>query len=294
MPRASTAGRSPTCWRRSSGVGVEHATAPDGAPVARVRVRLDRAAKHRVRSARNTILVEIDRGDAAACASAKAPMPDDRAGAAGGAKAPARGAGEGRRSGGGKARGRDGSCARCASRRSTTAIRSRSPATARCVAAKVEEAKDLPPRVLLDFNGVAAGSAPAVTNIKNDDIDRIRVATNSREPLITRVVIDLARKLPYTVEQIGDELRVLFRRAVDTAAAAVTPARRPRPVKIDEPVDSRAGRRNADRCARCTATSPVARPVPPCTSPPVNCAPAPAAPPPAHRCTAVDAVAARR
>ena len=41
------------------GVGVEHATAPDGSPVARIRVRLDRAATHRVRSARNTILVEF-------------------------------------------------------------------------------------------------------------------------------------------------------------------------------------------------------------------------------------------
>ncbi len=50
--------------RRSTRVGVERATAPDGSPVARVRVRLDRAAKHRVRSSRNTILVEIDRGAA--------------------------------------------------------------------------------------------------------------------------------------------------------------------------------------------------------------------------------------
>src|ERR687898_3150558 len=42
-------------------VRVESANAPDGAPVARVRVGLERAAKHRVRSARNTILVEVDR-----------------------------------------------------------------------------------------------------------------------------------------------------------------------------------------------------------------------------------------
>ena len=42
-------------------VRVESAHAPDGAPVARVRVGLERAAKHRVRSARNTILVEVDR-----------------------------------------------------------------------------------------------------------------------------------------------------------------------------------------------------------------------------------------
>ena len=44
-----------------AGVAIERATAPDGSPVARVRVNLDRAAKHRVRSARNMILVEVDR-----------------------------------------------------------------------------------------------------------------------------------------------------------------------------------------------------------------------------------------
>ena len=42
-------------------VKVEAAHAPDGAPVARVRVSLERTAKHRVRSQRNTILVEVDR-----------------------------------------------------------------------------------------------------------------------------------------------------------------------------------------------------------------------------------------
>ena len=38
-----------------AGVAIEGAHAPDGSPVARVRVRLDRAAKHRVRSSRNKI-----------------------------------------------------------------------------------------------------------------------------------------------------------------------------------------------------------------------------------------------
>ena len=54
----------------------------------------------------------------------------------------------------------------------------------------------------------------------------MRVATNSREPLITRVVIDLARKIPYTIETVGEESRVLFTRAVDASAATaaiVTP-----------------------------------------------------------------------
>src|SRR6186997_1947074 len=52
------------------GVAIEHATAPDGAPVARVRVRLDRVAKHRVRSSRNLILVELESAGALAASAA--------------------------------------------------------------------------------------------------------------------------------------------------------------------------------------------------------------------------------
>src|SRR6478735_11925473 len=52
-----------------NGVAVETATAPDGSPVARVRVHLDRAATHRVRSSRNTILVEVDRASATGAGS---------------------------------------------------------------------------------------------------------------------------------------------------------------------------------------------------------------------------------
>ena len=93
----------------------------------------------------------------------------------------------------------------------------------RLVAATVKEARDLPARVLLDFHGVSAGRVPAVTQVQQQDIERVRVAVNSREPLITRVVIDLARKLPYTVQAVGEELRVLFERATDVAAAVVAP-----------------------------------------------------------------------
>ncbi len=90
------------------------------------------------------------------------------------------------------------------------------------IASSVEEARDLPARVLLDFQGVSAGRAAAVTTVNAAGIERVRVATNSREPLITRVVIDLARKIPYTVETVGEEIRVLFNRVV--AATAAPPA----------------------------------------------------------------------
>ena len=219
-----------------SAVGVESATAPDGAPVARVRVRLDRAAKHRVRSSRNTILVEIDRNGPASSAGfmpAKATTPTIApvapAVTAAPEPAPAKAAVAEKRAAATQLR--SVRFAKIEDGFSVT-LAGNGP----LLAAKVEEVKDLPPRVLLDFHGVAAGSAPAVTNIKNEDVDKIRVATNSRTPLITRVVIDLARRLPYTVEQIGEDLRVMFRRAVDTAAAAVTPAAsEPAPAKVEEP-----------------------------------------------------------
>ena len=53
------------------------------------------------------------------------------------------------------------------------------------VASSVDEAKDLPPRILLDFRNVSTGKVAAVTNVNTADIQRVRVAYNSREPLIT-------------------------------------------------------------------------------------------------------------
>ena len=220
-----------------SAVGIESAIAPDGVPVARVRVRLDRAAKHRVRSSRNTILVELDRtgaskGPAVATAALPtiAPVPPALKPAAEPAAA------------------RPATAEKRAAATELRAVRFTKvddgysvtlAGNGPLLAATVEDAKDLPHRVLLDFHGVAAGSAPAVTNVKNDDVNRIRVATNSRSPLVTRVVIDLARKLPYTVEQIGEDLRVMFKRAADGAAAMVAPAAAENtaaPVTIEEPV----------------------------------------------------------
>ena len=63
-----------------------------------------------------------------------------------------------------------------------------------------------------------------MTHVNAAGIERVRVATNSREPLITRVVIDLARKIPYTIETMGEEIRVLFNRAVDASTALVATA----------------------------------------------------------------------
>ncbi len=195
-----------------AGVVIEGATAPDGSPVVRVRVRLDRAAKHRVRSSRNIILVELDRGAGApgAAGATDAPVQVRRPASPSFAPTPP------------------------AVRAAATELRSVKAAelpngyaitltgNGPLIASSVEEARDLPARVLLDFQGVSAGRAAAVTTVNAAGIERVRVATNSREPLITRVVIDLARKIPYTIETVGEEIRVLFNRVV--AATAAPPA----------------------------------------------------------------------
>jgi type IV pilus assembly protein PilQ len=183
------------------GVEVEEATAPDGAPLARVVVRLDRPAPHKVRSARNVIFIEVDRdGGTAAAPAIAAPPP-------------------------GAAKARNATTiqsVRALPDGSGIALRGDGP----LVASSIEEAKDLPPRVLLDFPEVSARVA-AVTDVNVGDIKRVRVATNSRAPLVTRVVIDLARQLAYRVEEAGDELRVLFDSVVGNAATAPAPPQTP-------------------------------------------------------------------
>jgi type IV pilus assembly protein PilQ len=217
-------------------VRVESANAPDGAPVARVRVGLERAAKHRVRSARNMILVEVDRSSAGnAKGAAAVPTIAPKAPSMVRTDSPTAPADAIRRSSPDTARAKADQGAE--PMKPATQLRSvrigktdngysvTLAGNGPLLAAKVDATSELPHRVFLDFAGVAAGSAPAVTAVNNDDIERVRVAVNSRQPLITRVVIDLARKIPYTVETVGEELRVLFKKAVDKAvetAAAIT------------------------------------------------------------------------
>ena len=152
------------------------------------------------------------------------------------------------------------------------------------VAAKVDETSEMPHRVFLDFAGVAAGSAPAVTPVNNDDIERVRVATNSREPLITRVVIDLARKIPYTVETVGEELRVLFKKAMEkvaATAAVITEQAVAAPIvepAADEPVAATVAVAPAEPVAPAPATVTVDVPPTPDVPSMSSVAPVPAAP----------------
>jgi type IV pilus secretin PilQ/predicted competence protein len=210
-----------------SGVDVQEAVAGDGAEVARIKITLAYAAKHRVRSSRNVIYVDVDRGV----------VPHEPGADSEGELKPASGRG-GTTAGGAINRG-DAAAVRGVSRGDSTSKSGAAATSLRSVRAidngiaisgdgvlapgSVEEASDAPPRLLIDFPGLTARGVPAVTDIKRGDVQRVRVGTNSVTPLVTRVVIDLARKLAYRLEEKENEIHVLFS-AAETADGAIAPA----------------------------------------------------------------------
>jgi type IV pilus secretin PilQ/predicted competence protein len=179
-------------------VDVQDAVAGDGAEVARVRIKLAHAAKHRVRSSRNVIYVEIDRGV----------VPHEPGNA--NAKSSANG---------------DAPTAIATAIKSVRAIDNGIAISGDGLLAPgtIELAKDAPPRLLVDFPGVSSRGVPAVTDIKRGDIQRVRVGTNTVTPLVTRVVVDLAKALAYRVEEKDNELHILFNELPVGAPEAAAP-----------------------------------------------------------------------
>jgi type IV pilus secretin PilQ/predicted competence protein len=240
-----------------AGVSVEPATSGDGVPLARVRVSLDGPAVPRVRASRNLIVVEVDRSTAATVrAPVVVPAPPAATTTAG-------------RTARGATMLRD---VRAESQDGQTAVAL--VGNGRLVASSVEVARDLPPRVLLDFHGVTGGQVPPVTAVNRDGVRRVRVGLNSRTPLVTRVVIDLDRHMPYRVEeggQDGEELRVLFGEApaapvADTAAPAA-----PAPLPEEAPAPAPSVQGPAE-------TAPIVLPDPPAVEVIYERAPPPAMP----------------
>jgi type IV pilus secretin PilQ/predicted competence protein len=217
-----------------SGVRVEEAVAGDGAEVARVRVTLAYAAKHRVRSSRNVIYVEVDRGvvpheepglkpgpsnsglEGPSNSGLEGPPGSDLVGPAGSGSA---GPESAVFAGPGFSRGNTATATMLKSVRAIEhgiAIEG----DGRLVASAIEEATDQPARLMLDFHGVSSRGVPAVTDIKRGYVERIRVGANSATPNVTRVVVDLVKRAAYRVEERDNELHVLFDAAAPSAPAA--------------------------------------------------------------------------
>ncbi len=196
-------------------VNVESARGDDGQPVARVRVSLKDPVSHNVRSQRNLIFVELDRAGDVADATTKSatvasPVPD----------APTYSA----------------AAAPTAITPLATTIRSVRTSRedgllsvilegdGRLSAQNVELVGNK--RLYLDFAGVSS-AVPAVTSFGQAPVERVRVGLNSRDPLVTRAVIDLDRDVAYRVETVGDNeraLKVTFRERTPARATPATEA----------------------------------------------------------------------
>jgi type IV pilus secretin PilQ/predicted competence protein len=163
-----------------SSVSVESAVAADGMAVARVSMALTEPLRPRVRSSRNVIYVEADRLDRA------------RTGASG--------------------------VAGPASALLHISATRRGPATAvtlygsgRLTASRVDTPADGTPRLVLDLAN-ATSAVPRTTAVGEGPVDKVRIGLSSSAPLMTQVVMDLTRRVPYRLETSSDghELTVVF------------------------------------------------------------------------------------
>ncbi|MEW5981607.1 MAG: type IV pilus secretin PilQ [Acidobacteriota bacterium] len=186
-------------------VSVEELQAEDGAQLARVRFLLSRPVTPEVRSRRNAILVEFGGPASVSRDAQETPPPgavvltniDVSAGPAG----------------------------------TRVTLTGSGPLSV----ASVEPTKDLPPRLVVDLSN-AVFSVPRTTEIGKGPVDRIRVAVFSRQPLVTRVVVDLKFPVAHRVETAGSSVSVIFDEPAPPASPApVAPSPAPTAPAAAEP-----------------------------------------------------------
>ena len=186
-----------------TGVRLEQATAADGLAVARVRIALGRAAEYTVKSARNTIRVElITDGKKTDAAAAPAPMPQPPAPARSTSPAPATATRREPAATPHAAAPVDAatSIERVnATRKGTSAIVTIS-GNGKLQPTGVSESRDLPRRIIIDFPNVSTRAASQTAG-DGELVKRVRVAVNSHTPLVTRVVMEIASGTTYSVQR---------------------------------------------------------------------------------------------
>jgi hypothetical protein len=129
-----------------------------------------------------------------------------------------------------------------------------------------------PPRVYVDFRNVRS-AVPRVIASTDMRIVKVRTALHSSDPVITRVVVDLASRMPYRVAREGTRTTIYVGEAMASLPSLPVAPQRSTAIaeKSPEPVTARP---SASRALE----SPSIPPVPPLPAPP---APAPSPKPPA-------------
>jgi type IV pilus assembly protein PilQ len=199
-------------------VTLEQETAIDGKSLARVRVALTSPTSYRVRSARNTIRVELENTNAtvreegtpaAVKPASTGVVPVSTAGAADKtAEATV--------------------IERVHAEHTKTATTVTLSGNGRLDPSSLTESEDQPRRLVLDFPNVAS-KAPAQTGVNSAFVKKVRIATNSTDPLVTRVVMELTPAAAYHVERAGTDgrdLAVVFDGRRSTSVLVAPPTER--------------------------------------------------------------------
>jgi len=189
-----------------AGVTLEQATSIDGQSLARVRVALTTPAAYKVRSDRNVIRLDLDPAAPVSSAAEPAPLPlvpsvssAPNASAASPAAASPSAAPE------------TAAATRLEKVRATytkTATTVTLAGNGRLTPSSLTESDDQPRRLVLDFPNVTPAS-PTRTAVTSAFVQAVSVAVNSREPLVTRVMMEIAPAATYHVERTGPDGRDL-------------------------------------------------------------------------------------
>jgi type IV pilus secretin PilQ/predicted competence protein len=184
-------------------VTIEQGPAVDGQALARVRLALARPAEYAVHSTRNVIRLEPTQS------SGQERRPGVRPIAMVGQSARSTGAGSTQLEAEAPAATM---LDRVRARQSPSATTVTLSGNGRLTPAEVTESRDRPRRLVLDFPNVSS-RAPLQTMVEGPLVNRVRVAVNSREPLMTRVVMEVSDGTTYHVERAGtggSDLAVVF------------------------------------------------------------------------------------
>lgn len=253
-------------------VTLEQGTGDDGQAVARVRIGLIHASEYSVRSARNTIRLELTATTGvAADADPQLPTMPVRPRAldtAPAVEAPVATILD-----------------RVRSRYTPGSTTVTLGGNGRLTPADVVEADGAPRRLVLDFPNVTS-NAPSQVSVEGPLVKRVRVAVNSRTPLVTRVLMDVADGATYHVERTGSsgsDLAVVFEPPQKSSTALLTPTLATKAIEPEPDIPLEQAIANAaaitPKEAPLPAPPPAAQPASPPATPPVV-AKAPAAPRP--------------
>ena len=145
--------------------------------------------------------------------------------------------------------------------------------------ANVSELPDKPRRLVLDFANVTANASSRT--LSNTLVQKVRVAVNSRSPLVTRVVLEIEAHATYHVERGTDaarELAVVFEPSQATSTMLLAPAEQI-PVEPEPAISIQEAQANVATLApppeAPKAVAPATAPVPPAKSAAIRQQPAP-------------------